>query len=589
MLKEGDILQNRYRIIRELGAGGMGAVYEAEDNQRFGKPVALKEILVNLTNKYSEHFRRAFEREAKILTQIDHEAVPKVIAYILETDYQVLVMELIEGEDLDQILEQQQKPFRLAEVLAWADQLLDALDYLHTLRQPIIHRDIKPQNLKLTSRKKIKLLDFGIAKDTEAELGATKSPLKTLVAASLNYSPIEQIIRFPDYFATLDSIYPEKAKKIVRQASDARSDIYALGATLYHLLANELPNPAHHRALEIWAGRQDSLKPLHLVNPEIPAEISICLHKAMEIEREDRYVSAFEMQAALHDAISYEKHRREEEERKLWLAEQSRIRRDREELEAERRQLAEERRKHYQDDAETERKRQEAREYEAKLKEWKRENSSEKVLREEKPSAATLPSVTQPSIENSSAEKDFDWADLSAEKKVPMDSSSSSLVDFGFENELPKPAAETLQNVKPQTAPNFAAPTNAERKKPIWILPAVAAAVLFIFGISALSIFLLFFNDSGSANKPVTNTRPILQNASPTSSPTPEPSASPSILPTTSPAQNFSNTEKLKPTLTPTTGRTTKQNPVKTPAVQKTQKPETQPTKNSECILTGDC
>ena len=81
MLRTGDILQNRYRIVRQLGEGGMGAVYEAEDNQRFGKTVALKEILVNLTNQHSGHFRRAFEREAKILTQIEHEAVPRVFGY----------------------------------------------------------------------------------------------------------------------------------------------------------------------------------------------------------------------------------------------------------------------------------------------------------------------------------------------------------------------------------------------------------------------------------------------------------------------------------------------------------------------------
>lgn len=124
MLAENQVLKNRYKIIRKLGHGGMGADYEAEDNQRFGKTVALKKILLGLTERNSEHFRRAFEREAKILTQIDHECVPNVIGYFQETDYQILVMELIKVDDLDQILEREARTFPLKHLLCACFRIL---------------------------------------------------------------------------------------------------------------------------------------------------------------------------------------------------------------------------------------------------------------------------------------------------------------------------------------------------------------------------------------------------------------------------------------------------------------------------------
>lgn len=170
MLEINTLLQNRYRIVNQLGHGGMGAVYKAID-ERFGEPIALKEILIELTNANNEKQRglitKAFEREAKALAKASHEVVPYVRDYFIELDRQFLVMELVEGKDLAEILEQNDKPFSLKDNLKWLDQLLDALDYLHNLKPPIIHRDIKPQNLKLNFRRKIKLLDFGIAKSVD--------------------------------------------------------------------------------------------------------------------------------------------------------------------------------------------------------------------------------------------------------------------------------------------------------------------------------------------------------------------------------------------------------------------------------------
>src|SRR4051794_20560142 len=136
MLSPNTMLQGRYRIVRELGRGGMGAVYEAID-QRLSRTVALKETLVD-----SEELLRAFEREARLLANLRHPALPKVIDHFIEGDGQYLVMEFIPGDDLADMLEKRGRPFSSDEVMRWADELLDALDYLHSHEPPIVHRDI---------------------------------------------------------------------------------------------------------------------------------------------------------------------------------------------------------------------------------------------------------------------------------------------------------------------------------------------------------------------------------------------------------------------------------------------------------------
>lgn len=306
MLAVNETLQNRYRITRQLGHGGMGAVYEAID-ERFGEPIALKEILNETVNeKQKSLFAKAFEREAKSLAKAKHEVIPFVRDYFFERNRQFLVMELVEGDDLSKLLENRKNAFPLEDTLRWLDQLLDALDYLHNLTPPIIHRDIKPQNLKLNYRRKIKLLDFGIAKNTDAT--ATTTTNHTFIGATLNYSPTEQILRvidstFREYILLK---HKEKAEKILNQNTDARCDLYALGATFYHLLTNHLPVDSVKRTLEVWEDKKDPLIVLTKLNPNIPSAISDCLMKAMEIERDNRFSTAIEMQKALQAAIREE-------------------------------------------------------------------------------------------------------------------------------------------------------------------------------------------------------------------------------------------------------------------------------------------
>lgn len=271
MLTEGTILQSRYRIVRQLGQGGMGAVYEAVD-ERLDTTVALKETFFA-----EEKLRKQFEREARLLARMHHPALPRVSDHFNEGDGQFLVMQYIAGEDLSEMLTVRNAPFAEAEVARWADQLCDALDYLHTQDPQIIHRDIKPQNLKLTARGQIVLLDFGLAKGSVGQLTAVTTSA-SIFGYTPNYAPLEQV---------------------QGKGTDARSDIYALGATLYHLVTNVKPPDALSRAAAVVNGQEDPLLPAYEVRPEIDAGFANVLGKAMSQKRDDRFATANDMRRAL--------------------------------------------------------------------------------------------------------------------------------------------------------------------------------------------------------------------------------------------------------------------------------------------------
>ena len=303
MLEQGEILRGRYKVIKRLGQGGMGAVYEAHDNV-FDTSVALKEVTIDLSNaldtQAQEMTKLAFEREAKILAKISHETIPHVKDYFIEKDAQFLIMELVDGDDLAKLLKMQNGAFPVSTVVEWTMQLLDALDYLHKQDPPIIHRDIKPQNLKLTSRNKIKLLDFGIAKGTESTNANTVTN-QTFIAATLNYSPIEQMVRVldPTFLAVITHKYSDQIERILEQNADFRTDIFALGATLYHMATNKQPAEAIKRGIDIWDGKPDPLENPRALNPELPQEFSDFLLKSMQINRDHRFATAEEMKNAL--------------------------------------------------------------------------------------------------------------------------------------------------------------------------------------------------------------------------------------------------------------------------------------------------
>jgi len=272
MLTPDTVLQGRYRIVRQLGQGGMGAVYEAID-QRLDTTVALKETLFA-----DERLRKQFEREARLLARLHHPALPRVSDHFSESDGQFLVMQFIPGDDLSEMMTRKRGPFPADQVLTWADQLLDALDYLHTQDPQIVHRDIKPQNLKLTSRGQIILLDFGLAKGQAGEISRVTTAA-SIFGYTPNYAPLEQIQGL---------------------GTDSRSDLYSLGATLYHLMTGVKPPDALTRAAALVNGQADPLVPASQANPAIARELDQVLAKAMAQSREQRYPTASDMRKALH-------------------------------------------------------------------------------------------------------------------------------------------------------------------------------------------------------------------------------------------------------------------------------------------------
>lgn len=265
-LKAGEILRERYKIRRIIGQGGMGSIYLADDLRLEGRLCALKEVEhdSSLPEDMLKQARDQFLREATVLARLDHPNLPKVSDFFSEEQRDYLVMDFVPGEDLRTLMtESRQKDNFLAEreVLGWASQLADALSYMHAQEPPILHRDIKPSNLKLTPAGLIKLVDFGLVKILASE-EMTITVLQGRGTAL--YTPLEQ------YGG--DSGH-----------TDVRSDVYAFGATLYHLLTNHPPIEARERFLH-----PGSLIPPRQLNPSISARTERAILWAMSLHPDDR-------------------------------------------------------------------------------------------------------------------------------------------------------------------------------------------------------------------------------------------------------------------------------------------------------------
>jgi serine/threonine protein kinase len=277
MIETGRFLQQRYRIDKQIGQGGMGAVYVATD-ERFGSTVAIKETLC-----MDDNFRKAIEREARLLNSLKHAALPRVSDHFEEDNGQFLVMEYIPGDDVGSMLDPDSNKFTTEQVLKWADQLLDALDYLHNQVMPVIHRDIKPQNLKITPRGDMILLDFGLAKGNPTDAG-NNTAAKSIFGYSRNYASLEQI---------------------QGTGTDPRSDLYSLAATLYHLLTNVGPEDALTRAMAVLSQKHDPLVPANVLNPSVPRGVAGVLHNALALNADERPLSAADMRQMLRESENY--------------------------------------------------------------------------------------------------------------------------------------------------------------------------------------------------------------------------------------------------------------------------------------------
>lgn len=265
-LKSGEILRERYRIDHIIGQGGMGSIYLADDLRLHGRQCALKEIEHDrsLPEDLLQESRDQFFREATVLARLDHPNLPKVSDYFSIGDRDYLVMDYVPGRDLRAIMEdaRQKKNFLPeADVLGWANQLADALIFLHSQNPPILHRDIKPSNLKQTPSGLLKLVDFGLVKI----LASDEITITVLQGrGTILYTPLEQYGGDTGH-------------------TDARSDIYAFGATLYHLLTNQSPLEARELFLH-----PEKLVPPREINPQISARTERAVLWAMNLHPDER-------------------------------------------------------------------------------------------------------------------------------------------------------------------------------------------------------------------------------------------------------------------------------------------------------------
>ena len=280
LIKPGTVLRQRYQVLGCVGQGGMGAVYRAADLRLEGRVCALKEVRPepDLGASTLAQVQQQFHREASVLARLDHPNLPKVSDYFTEGGREYLVMDFVAGRDLRQVLEEESRAGRMLEerrVLRWAEQLCDALSYLHSQDPPVLHRDIKPSNIKETPGGLIKLVDFGLVKLLAADDSRTVTVLQG--RGTIAYTPLEQ------YGG--DSGH-----------TDARSDVYALGATLYHLLTGQPPLDAKQRFLY-----PDNLPLPRTVNPRISPATERAIMAAIAMHPDDRPSSIQVLRQMLHD------------------------------------------------------------------------------------------------------------------------------------------------------------------------------------------------------------------------------------------------------------------------------------------------
>jgi serine/threonine-protein kinase len=276
-LKNGEVLRGRYSIIERIGQGGMGSIYLAEDIRLKGRQCALKEVEYDraLPEKIRDEARGQFLREATVLARLDHPNLPKVSDFFSNGPRDYLVMDYVPGKDLRTLMQDARRNKKFLpekEVLAWAEQIANALTFLHSQEPPIVHRDIKPSNVKVMPHGLIKLVDFGLVK-----ILAPEEVTITVIQGqgTALYTPLEQ-------YGGNDT------------HTDIRSDVYSFGATLYHLLTNESPADARKRFLS-----PESLIPLRQINPDISPRTEKAVLWAMSLHPDERPATINDFRQAL--------------------------------------------------------------------------------------------------------------------------------------------------------------------------------------------------------------------------------------------------------------------------------------------------
>ncbi len=264
-LHPGQMISKRYRVVRILGEGGYGAVYLVEDTRLAGRTVALKESFDS-----SSEATQQFRLEAELLARLYHPSLPRVSDFFTEANTRFLVMDFIEGRDLAALIQQGIVP--PLQAAQWMIEISEAVAYLHSQNPPIIHRDIKPTNIKIRPDNRAVLVDFGIAKVYNPQ----KQTARIARGISTGFSPPEQY----------------------GGGTNAYSDVYALMATLYCMVTQTVPP----EALDLVAQKERLLPPRQL-NPQVSPALEQVILKGMALNSLARYPTARELSDALRAAI----------------------------------------------------------------------------------------------------------------------------------------------------------------------------------------------------------------------------------------------------------------------------------------------
>ncbi|TMC87074.1 MAG: tetratricopeptide repeat protein [Chloroflexi bacterium] len=290
----GTVLDGKFKIVQVLGEGGMGTVYKVELVGRPGYYRAVKELLINL-NTSAEERRSAIERfdkEIDLLFSLKHPHIPSFLLSFQERGNYYFVMEFVPGQSLDKMLEKNKGPLNEEDVIKWMMQVCEALSYIHSFNPPIILRDLKPGNVMVTPSGDVQLIDFGIARRFDPNKRTNTENLGTISYAS------------PEHLGSLTSPgqrrSPQNPGKLVQ--TDARSDIYSLGATMYHLLTNYEPDPIQTPATGSIRAKNPRLRIVRVGNTVVcPVEQVII--KAMQQNPDQRFQNAEAMRTALQHCL----------------------------------------------------------------------------------------------------------------------------------------------------------------------------------------------------------------------------------------------------------------------------------------------